>query len=61
MIVELIIGVGVLLVALIILSRMLHVNSQWDRAVVLRLGKYNRTVEPGLFFTYPLIERVMLC
>ena len=59
MIIELMAGVGVLLVALIILSRMLRVNLQWDRAVVLRLGKYNRTVGPGLYFTIPLIESVI--
>jgi regulator of protease activity HflC (stomatin/prohibitin superfamily) len=60
MIVELIILVSALIVALIIISRMFHVNSQWNKAVVLRLGKFNRTVGPGLYTTYPLIEKVIV-
>lgn len=33
-----------------------HVTLDWERAVVLRLGKFNRVSGPGLFFTMPLIE-----
>lgn len=32
--------------------------SQWDRAVVLRLGKFHRLKGPGLFFIIPLIESI---
>ncbi len=60
MVVELIIGVSVLLVPLILLARTLHVNSQWNQAVVLRLGKYDRTVGPGLYYTYPFIEEAFV-
>jgi regulator of protease activity HflC (stomatin/prohibitin superfamily) len=31
---------------------------QWDRAVVLRLGKFHRLKGPGIFFIIPLIETV---
>lgn len=34
---------------------------QWEKAVVLRLGKYARTAGPGLFFVIPIIEHVTIC
>lgn len=37
-----------------------HVVLSWERFVVLRLGKYNRLIGPGLTFTIPLIEYVTL-
>lgn len=41
-----------------ILSMMgIHIAQQWERVVVLRLGKFNRVSGPGLFFTIPLIEQ----
>ena len=33
-----------------------HVALDWEKAVVLRLGRFNRLGGPGLFFTIPLIE-----
>lgn len=33
-----------------------RMNNQWEEAIVLRLGKYNRTKGPGLFFTLPILE-----
>jgi regulator of protease activity HflC (stomatin/prohibitin superfamily) len=32
--------------------------SQWDRAVVLRLGKFHRLNGPGVFFVIPFIEAI---
>ena len=37
-----------------------HVVLSWERFVVLRFGKYNRLIGPGLAFTIPLIEYVTL-
>ncbi len=37
-----------------------RIASQWERIVILRLGSYNRTVGPGLFFVIPLVEHVAL-
>lgn len=34
----------------------IHVTQQWERAVVMRLGKFCGVRGPGLFFTIPLIE-----
>lgn len=50
--------VGILVsvaVALATLSSV-HVCMDWERAVVMRLGKFNRLAGPGLFFTIPLLE-----
>lgn len=50
--------VGILVsvvVALAMLSSV-HVCMDWERAVVMRLGKFNRLAAPGLFFTIPLLE-----
>lgn len=33
-----------------------HVANQWEKVVVLRLGKFSRVAGPGLFFTIPIIE-----
>lgn len=34
----------------------IHVVLEWERAVVLRFGKFNRVSGPGLIFMIPLIE-----
>ena len=34
-----------------------HVAQQWERVVVLRLGRFNRVSGPGLFWTIPVIEQ----
>lgn len=46
--------VGVLAAALIFCC--IHVVLEWERAVVLRFGKFNRVSGPGLIFMIPLIE-----
>lgn len=33
-----------------------HIALNWERVVILRLGKANRVAGPGLYFTIPLIE-----
>ena len=37
-----------------------HIAPQWERAVILRLGKYRRTAGPGLYLTIPFIDHVSL-
>ncbi|MDR1014197.1 MAG: slipin family protein [Coriobacteriales bacterium] len=46
-----------LLVALVV-SNMVHIAMDWERCVVMRFGRLNRTVGPGLFLTIPLVEFV---
>ena len=40
-----------------LVSQGVHVAQQWERAVVLRLGRFNRVAGPGLFLTIPLVEQ----
>ncbi|MCK4498187.1 hypothetical protein KAU25_03215 [Candidatus Bathyarchaeota archaeon] len=32
------------------------INKEWEEAIVLRLGKFQRLVGPGFFFKWPLAE-----
>lgn len=34
-----------------------HIAQQWERVVVLRLGKFNRVSGPGLYWAIPIIEQ----
>jgi len=43
--------------ALIILPSSLRICSEWERKVVLRLGRFNGVRGPGLFLLVPFIER----
>jgi regulator of protease activity HflC (stomatin/prohibitin superfamily) len=43
-------------VALILLLMSLRVANQYERSVVFRLGRFNRTAGPGLYLLWPLIE-----
>jgi regulator of protease activity HflC (stomatin/prohibitin superfamily) len=50
--------VGVILSGL--LASAIKVANQWERAIVLRLGKYHGTRGPGLFWVVPVLDRVRL-
>ncbi len=52
---------GVFLISFIIAclaSSSLKVADQWDRAVVLRLGRFRALRGPGLFFIIPIFDRI---
>src|SRR6202162_1326013 len=49
------IGIGALIVALVVASA-IRVADQWDRALILRLGKFHSLKGPGLFFLIPVID-----
>ena len=38
----------------------IHIAMQWEKVVVLRFGRFNRTKGPGLYFTIPFIEQTAL-
>ena len=38
----------------------IRIVPQWERAVVLRFGKFNRVKEPGIFFCIPFVESVAI-
>ena len=45
-------------IVLFILFRSVRMTSEWNRAVVLRLGRFAGVRGPGLFLLFPLIDRV---
>lgn len=42
--------------ASVLLASSMHVAQQWERMVVMRLGKFKGVKGPGLFFTMPFVE-----
>ena len=52
-------GIGVVAFAVaIIASSAIKVADQWDRAVILRLGRFHELKGPGLFFIIPIIDMI---
>src|ERR1700745_198080 len=51
------IGIGALVLALLV-SNAIKIADQWERALVLRLGKFHELKGPGLFFIVPIVDSV---
>jgi regulator of protease activity HflC (stomatin/prohibitin superfamily) len=51
------IGVGLIILAALI-PLALKMANQWERAVVLRLGKRDKIAGPGLFLVIPIVDEV---
>ncbi len=49
---------GVLLIFSILIASSIHISDQWEKAVVLRMGKYTGLRGPGPFMIIPIIDRV---
>ncbi len=53
------VGIGIVaFVVAIIASSAIRVADQWDRAVILRLGKFHALKGPGLFFLIPVVDSI---
>ena len=52
------IGVALALVVLIALARTVRIVSQANAGIVERLGRYHRTLDPGLHFLFPFIDQL---
>ena len=50
--------VSVLVATLAAMS--IHIAQQWEKAVVLRLGRFNRVAGPGLFCIIPVFEQITM-
>jgi regulator of protease activity HflC (stomatin/prohibitin superfamily) len=50
---------GVLLVLSILIASSIQIADQWEKAVVLRMGKYRGLKGPGIFIIIPIFERIM--
>ena len=56
-----IIDVSILAAALLFslfISSSIHIADQWEKAVILRMGKYQGLKGPGIFLIIPIIDRV---
>lgn len=55
--IELLIGAVIFgVLAIIVLLGTVRIANQWERGVILRLGKFNRIGGPGMFLKIPLVE-----
>lgn len=55
---EFIVGVIVLLFVVILVASGIRVIKEWERAPVLRLGRYTGLKGPGLFYIIPFVDRI---
>jgi regulator of protease activity HflC (stomatin/prohibitin superfamily) len=53
-----IVALVILVVILVVLARAVRIANEWQRAVILRLGRFDRLGGPGLYLIIPLIEQV---
>jgi regulator of protease activity HflC (stomatin/prohibitin superfamily) len=50
---------GVIAVIILIITLMsVRIASEWNRAVILRLGRFHKAKGPGIYLLFPLIDRV---
>lgn len=55
------IGISILVPALLLsvfIATSINIADQWEKAIVLRMGKYNGLKGPGLFFIIPIVDKV---
>ena len=48
----------VVVAVLLILARAVRIASEWQRAVILRLGRFHAVSGPGIYLVFPLIDSV---
>ncbi|NLE05499.1 MAG: hypothetical protein GX638_11960, partial [Crenarchaeota archaeon] len=49
-------SIGLAVIMFSLLPSTLAINKEWEEAIILRLGKFQRLVGPGFFFKWPFIE-----
>ena len=47
----------IVLLIFLVVGRTIRVNNEWEEAMVLRFGQYQRMVGPGLYWLIPFVER----
>jgi uncharacterized membrane protein YqiK len=55
------INVVVLLLFLVVslfIANSVHIADQWEKAIVLRMGRYTGLRGPGIFFTIPILDKI---
>jgi len=49
---------GCMIFLSVLLAATVHIADQWEKAVLLRMGKYKGLRGPGLFFIVPVIDKI---
>ncbi|MFD0748907.1 slipin family protein [Mucilaginibacter calamicampi] len=49
---------ALLMIVSLFIAGSINVADQWEKAIVLRMGKYTGLRGPGIFFTIPIIDKV---
>ena len=57
-VVTIVVGVALALVVLLAIARTVRIVSQANAGIVERLGRYHRTLDPGLHFLFPFIDHL---
>jgi len=50
--------IGITLIVAMLATTSIQIAAQWEKAVILRFGKFHRLAGPGIFFVIPVIETV---
>jgi regulator of protease activity HflC (stomatin/prohibitin superfamily) len=48
----------IVVIVLLVVARSLRIASEWQRAVILRLGRFHQTKGPGIYLVFPVIDSV---
>ena len=59
-VVAIVLGVAIALVVLIAIARTVRIVSQATAGIVERLGRYHKSLEPGLHFLLPFVDKIRL-
>lgn len=52
------VGFAVALLASVLIASSIHIADQWEKAIVLRMGRYKGLRGPGFFMIIPIIDRI---
>ena len=50
--------IGATLIMALLATTSIQIGAQWEKAVVLRFGKFHRLAGPGIFFVIPIVETI---
>ncbi len=48
----------IIVIALVVIARSVRIASEWQRAVVLRLGRFHAVKGPGIYLVFPIVDAV---
>ena len=50
--------IGITLITAMLVTTSIQIGAQWEKAVILRFGKFHRLAGPGIFFVIPIVETI---